>query len=318
MASIEIKSSISGSGGYGAMLLKDLKMHRYIYIMLLPVIAFYAIFCYAPMYGIVMAFQDYNISKHIIGSDWVGFKHFFEFFNGPYFLRTLRNTLVLNLYGLVFSFPVPIIFALLINEVSNKVLKRTVQTISYLPYFVSIVVVAGIIQNFCSSNGMLTYLYKAVMHISDPTNLLIQPGLFRAIYILSDIWQYAGFSSIIYISALSGINPELYEAAIIDGAGRWKRMIHITLSGIRPTIIMLFILQVGSIMSVGFDKVFLIYNPSIYETADVISTYIYRQGLQQMQISYSTAVGVFNSVTNFIILVTANRISTKVSEVGLF
>ena len=303
---------------YGAMLLKDLSRYRFLYIMILPVLVYYTVFCYVPMYGILMAFQDYDMVKGIWGSHWVGFKYFFEFFSSPYFGRTLRNTLLLNFYGLLFVFPFPIIFALLLNEVRKKTFKKVVQTISYMPFFISLVVVTGIIQDFTSQTGILTYLVQAVTGNNDALNLLTKTQYFRPIYIISDIWQYTGFNSIIYISALSAINPELYEAATIDGAGRWKQMLNITLPGITPTIIILFILQLGSIMYVGFDKVFLLYNPSIYETSDVISTYIYRQGLLSGEFSYSTAVGFFNTVVNFIILIVANNISRRVNKVSLF
>ncbi len=265
-----------------------------------------------------MAFQDYNLTKGVFGSAWVGLKHFSNYINGPYFARTLRNTLVLNIYSLCFVFPAPIIYALLLNEIYPARYKKVVQTISYLPYFISMVVVTGIIKDFTSSHGVITYLYQMINRNSNAMNLMIKPELFRSIYIISEIWQFVGFNSIIYICALSGINPELYEAATIDGASRWKRMIHITLSGIKPTIIILFIIQLGSIMNVGFDKVFLLYNQSIYETSDVIATYVYRQGLIQGDYSYAAAVGIFNTTVNFIILISANALSRKVNKISLF
>ena len=306
------------SAGYGAMLRRDFKKYKFIYLMIIPVLLYYVIFCYIPMYGSLMAFQNYNLTKGVFGSEWAGFKHFINYFNGPYFARTLRNTLVLNIYALVFVFPAPVIFALLLNEINPVRYKKVVQTISYLPYFISMVVVTGIIKDFTSSHGIITYLYQMITGNSNAMNLMIKPELFRTIYIISEIWQFVGFNSIIYICALSGINPELYEAATIDGASRWKRMIHITLTGIKPTIIVLFILQLGSIMNVGFDKVFLLYNQSIYETSDVIATYVYRQGLIQGDYSYAAAVGLFNTTVNFIILISANALSRKVNKVSLF
>ena len=287
--------------------------------MILPVITFFIVFSYLPMHGVLMAFQDYNISKGIWGgSQWIGLQNFIDFFNSPYFFRVVRNTLVLNFYGLIFVFPMAIIFALLINEIRHKLFKRTMQTVSYLPYFISIVVISGIIHDFTSQDGLLTFAFKFITGVQGPMNLLTMPQYFRTIYIVSDIWQFVGFNSIIYISAISGINPELYEAAIIDGAGRWRQMIHITFAGIVPTITILFILQIGNIMNVGFDKVFLLYNPAIFSNADVISTYIYRQGLQAGQYSYSTSVGLFNSVVNFLLLISVNKLSKKVNEISLF
>lgn len=300
------------------MLIKDFKRFKLLYLMILPVLIYFAVFSYVPMYGLLMAFENYNVTKGIWGSEWVSFKHFIDFFEGPYFTRVVRNTLLLNLYGLIFVFPLPIIFALLINEFRSVVFKRVIQTVSYLPYFISVVVIAGIIRDFTSQTGLLTYLVQHLTGIHENMNLLTREAFFRPIYIASEMWQYTGFSAIIYFSALSSINPDLYEASTIDGANRWKQMIYISIPGIAPTIIILFILQLGSIMTVGFDKVFLLQNPAIYSTSDVIATYIYRQGLQFGEISYSTAVGFFNTVINFIVLIIANQISRKVSETSLF
>lgn len=300
------------------MIMKDFKRYHVLYIMILPVLIYFAVFSYAPMYGLLMSFQNYNVIKGIWGSDWVGFKHYIDFFSSPYFGRVVKNTLLLNFYNLLFVFPAPIILALLINEFRSVLVKRVIQTISYLPYFISIVVVAGIIRDFTSQTGLLTYLVQHMTGNHTSMNLLTMETLFRPIYVSSEIWQYAGFSAIIYFSALSSINPELYEASTIDGANRWKQALHISIPGIAPTIIILFILQLGNIMNISFDKVFLLQNPSIYSVSDVIVTYIYRQGLQFGEISYSTAVGFFNTVINFIILVIANQVSRKVSSISLF
>jgi putative aldouronate transport system permease protein len=300
------------------MLIKDFKRFKLLYLMILPVLIYFAVFSYAPMYGLLMAFENYNVTKGIWGSDWVGVKHFVDFFSSPYFTRVIRNTLLLNLYGLIFVFPLPIIFALLINEFRSAIFKRVVQTISYLPYFISIVVITGIIKDFTSQTGLITYLVQHITGNQENMNLLTKESVFRPLYIISDMWQYTGFSAIIYFSALSSVNSDLYEASTIDGANRWKQMLHISLPGIAPTIIILFILQVGNIMSVGFDKVFLLQNPAIYSTSDVIATYVYRQGLVLGQISYSTAVGLFNTIINFIILIVANQISRKFSETSLY
>jgi putative aldouronate transport system permease protein len=305
---------------YGTMLKKDFFRHRYIYLMLLPVVIYYVIFAYFPMYGVLMAFKDFSPMQGIFRSPFTasyGLQNFIDFFTGPYFVRVVSNTLSLNFLLLLCGFPAPIIFALLINEMKGKSYKRIVQTISYLPFFISMVVVAGIIRDFCNPNGLLNYIAQQVGY-NNNVNLLNQAQFYRPIFVLSDIWQNIGFNSIIYICALSGINPELYESAVIDGAGRWKRLIYITLPGISSTIVILLILSLGSIMSVGLEKPLLLYNPAVYDVSDVITTYVYRQGLQSAQYGYSAAVGLFNSIINFIILLIANRLSRKVSETSLF
>lgn len=272
------------------------------------------------MYGVLMAFQDYNLMKGVMGSEFAanfGMQNFIDYFTGPYFFRTTFNTVYLNLLLLVVGFPAPIIFALLINEMRAKLYKRITQTISYLPFFISMVVIAGLIKDFCSPNGLLSFIGQ-FMGYNDNVNLLNQTAMYRPIFVISDVWQGVGFSSIIYICALTGINPEIYEAAIIDGAGRWKRLLHITLPGISSTILILLILSLGSIMSMGLEKPLLLYNPAVYDVADVIPTYVYRQGLQQGVFGYSAAVGFFNSIINFIILIVANRTSRRLSETSLF
>ena len=295
---------------------RDFKKNKYVYLMILPVIAFFIIFSYWPMYGVIIAFKDYSPGKGIWGSNWVGLKNFKDFFSSYYVGRLIRNTILINIYDLIWGFPAPIILALLINEVNNKLFKRTIQTISYLPHFISLVVVCGIIIDFTASDGLITTIlsYFGIK----PTNLLMRPELFRTIYISSGIWQGVGWGSIIYLAALSGIDPNLYEAATIDGAGRWKQALHVTLPGIAPTIIILFILRLGSMMSVGYEKIILLYNSTTYETADVISSFVYRKGLQESNYSYSTAVGLFNSIINFMLIIIANTISRKVSETSLW
>lgn len=320
MPRILMKKQAHIGSGYSAMLKKDFIQHKYIYLMLLPVVIYYVAFAYLPMYGTVMAFQDYRPGLGIAGSPFAahfGLQNFIDFFKGPYFAKVTLNTLYLNFLLLLFGFPAPIIFALLINELRSKYFKRVTQTISYLPFFISMVVVAGIINDFCSPHGLLGYIFQTFGY-NNNVNLLTQSQFYRPIFIISDIWQGIGFSSIIYICALSGINPELYEAAVIDGAGRWKRLIHITLPGISPTITILFILALGSIMSMGLEKPLLLYNPAVYDVADVIPTYVYRQGLQFAEYSFTSAVGLFNSVVNFTILIFANRLSRKLSETSLF
>lgn len=295
---------------------KDIVKYRYIYLMLVPVLAYYIIFCYIPIYGIQIAFKNFAPGLGIADSPWAGLTHFKSFFAGPYFLRTFVNTLLISLYSIIFSFPSSIILALLLNEVSNKYFKKTVQTVSYLPHFISTVVVCGIIREFTASNGLIGSIVKALG--GTPRTLLLDPGMFRPIYIISEIWQGIGWGSIIYLAALSGIDPTLYDAAVVDGAGRFRRMLHITLPGILPTIVIMLILRLGSIMGVGWEKIILLYNESIYSTADVISSYVYRKGLLEQNYSYSAAVGLFNSVINFALVVFANTFSRRISGTSLW
>lgn len=287
-----------------------------IYLMILPVLLYFLVFSYFPMAGIVIAFEKFSPALGILKSPFVGLKNFSDFFGSYYFTRLLRNTLLLSVTTLIFSFPCPVILALLLNEVYNKPYKKAVQTISYLPYFISVVVICGLIKNFTASDGFVTQI---VVELGGTRrNLLADPDLFRPIYVISDIWQNVGFNSIIYLAALSGVNMELYEAAAIDGAGRWKQTIHVTLPGIAPTVIIMLILAMGGLFNVGFEKVILLYNSMTMETADVIQSFVYRKGLTDANFGYSTAVGLFNSVINTALLLTANRISRKVTETSLF
>jgi putative aldouronate transport system permease protein len=294
----------------------DIIRNKYIYIMALPVIAYYIIFHYMPMYGAIIAFKEFNPALGIIRSPWVGFKHFKSFFEGVYFWRLIRNTLLISIYSLVWGFPAPIILALLLNEVKNNYFKRTVQTISYLPHFISLVVVCGIIKDFTSTDGVINDIIELLG--GERTNFLMKPEWFRPIYVGSGIWQEVGWGSIIYLAAITNIDPELYEAATIDGASRWKQTWHITLPGIVPTIVILLILRLGGLMSVGFEKIILLYNSATMETADVISSYVYRRGLLDFDYSFSAAVGLFNSVINLILITSANKFSRKISETSLW
>ncbi|WP_262416609.1 ABC transporter permease [Paenibacillus sp. CGMCC 1.18879] len=291
-------------------------MNKYLYLMMVPVVAFYVIFHYIPMYGAVIAFKDFTPIKGVLGSDWVGLKNFQDFFETYYFWRVLKNTILISLFSLLFEFPAPILLALMINELRSKMFKKVAQTITYMPYFISTIVIVGIIRDFTNSNGVVNVVYSYFG--GDGTAMLQHPGLFRPIYILSEIWQKIGWESIIYLAALMGIDQEQYEAAKMDGAGRLKQIWHITLPGIMPTIVILFILRIGNMLNVGFEKIILLYNPTIYETADVISSFVYRKGLLEFNWSYSTAVGLFNSVINLTLLVAANWISRKVSENSLW
>jgi len=297
-------------------ILKQVARHKDLFIILLPTLVYYIIFYYAPMFGNIIAFQNYSVAGGILGSEWVGFKHFLNFLSNYKFWQLIRNTLTINLYGVIFAFPAPIILALLLNEIKASRFKKTVQTITYLPHFISVVVASMIVLDFVSADGIINGI-RGIFGLGKIV-FMTQPKYFYPIYIISGIWQEIGWGSIIYIAALAGIDPELYAAAVVDGAGRLKQMIYITLPGIFPTIIILLILRLGQALNVGFEKVMLLYNPSIYETADVISTYVYRQGILNTDYSYSTAVGLFNSVFNFILIVSANYASKKLTDNSLW
>ncbi|MCR4952225.1 MAG: ABC transporter permease subunit [Solobacterium sp.] len=294
----------------------DLKNHWQIYLLALPVVLYFLIFNYAPMVGIIMGFQKFQISKGIFGSKFVGFDHFVRFFTGPYFYRTLRNTLLISLYGLIFSFPLPIAFALCLNEVRNVKAKKLVQTISYLPYFISVVVVVSILFDFGKSNGLITQIAETFGWKGGA--VISSDKWFRSLYIGSNLWQHLGYNSIIFISALAAIDPTLYEAARIDGANRWQQTLHVTLPGIASTIVVLLILRLGQIMGVGYEKIILMYGPSTYETGDVIASYVYRVGIIDADYGYSTAINLFNSLVNLIVLFTANTISRKINETSIW
>lgn len=295
---------------------RDWKMNKYKYLLILPVLVYLALFCYKPMYGLIIAFNNYKPTRGITGSDYVGLMWFENFFNNIYFWRLLSNTFTISALSIVFGFPAPIILALLLNEIQNDKFKRTVQTITYMPYFISLVVTCSIIKIYCQENG----LFSQIIEFFGGTrrNLLIDPSAYRPIYVLSGIWQNIGWNSIIYLAALSGIDQEQYEAARIDGANRFQQMLHITIPGILPTIMILFVLRMGSILNVGYEKVLLLYTENTYNVADVFSTYTYRVGLVQQQYSLSTAVSLFNTVVNIVFLVFTNWLSRKTTESGLF
>ena len=295
---------------------KDFKKNKALFLMGLPTVAFFIIFCYIPMGGVLMAFENYKPNLGLLHSKFVGFANFQSFFQSIYFGRVLRNTIILSLLQLCIEFPFTILFALLLNELASQKYKRTVQTISYMPNFISMVVVAGIIVDFCSSDGAITSIVS--LFTGSNQNLLSIPGYWRTIYVVSDLWQGVGFGSIIYVAALAGIDKSLYEAAEIDGANRAQRIWHITIPGIMGTIMIMLILRIGQMLSVGYEKTILMYNPQIYETADIISSFVYRKGLQESDYGYSTAVSLFNSVINFALLVISNGLSRKFTESSLF
>lgn len=292
--------------------------NRYLYLMLLPAVLYYVIFEYKPMYGAIIAFKNFNAYVGIWDSPWVGFQHFQRFFESYYFGRLLKNTFLMSFYSLIVIFPASIGFALLLNELRSKMFKSVVQTISYLPHFISLIVICGMIIDFTKPGGVINSALLSLHIISEPIQFLVLPEWFRTIYVGSGLWQTIGWNSIIYLAALSGISPSLYEAAVVDGAGRFKQLIHITLPGIMPTILILLILNVGTLLNVGWDKIILLYNPGTYETADVISTFVYRRGVMEADYSFSAAVGLFNSLINFALLVIANRISRKTTESSLW
>ncbi|MDR1641437.1 MAG: ABC transporter permease subunit [Clostridiales bacterium] len=295
---------------------RDFRVNKGIYLILAPVLLYFIIFNYLPMFGIVIAFQDFVPRKGVFGSDWVGLSNFLDFFKSVFFGRLLRNTFLMSFYDLLWGFPMPIILALLLNEIKNGLFKRSVQTLSYMPYFISTVVIAKMISDFTQSNGAITDLL--VFFGGNRVNMLGESNFFRSIFVGSNIWQGIGFGSIIYLAALSGVDQELYEAAVLDGANRWKQTVHITMPGIAPTIIIMLILRIGTLLYVGFDKIILLYGPSTYETADVISSFVFRKGLIEANYGYSAAVGLFNSVVNLALLITANKISRRYSETSLF
>jgi putative aldouronate transport system permease protein len=288
---------------------RNYRKHKHVYLMLIPVVLYYFIFHYVPMGGIIVAFQDYKPALGFFRSRWVGFQHFAEFLGGLYAWRLIRNTLLINAYSILFGFPAPILLALFINEINYKQYKRVVQTISYMPHFISLVVICGLLQTFCRTDGLFNDFL--VLFGAQRTSLLARAELFRTIFISSNIWQGIGWGSIIYLATLSAVDPNLYEAAAIDGAGRISRMIHISFPSLVPVIVIQLIMRLGNILSVGFEKIILLYSPLIYETSDVISSYVYRRGLMQMDYSFGSAVGIFNSIVNLCILVLANEIAKK-------
>lgn len=297
---------------------REMKRNYQIYLLLIPIILYFLIFKYGPMYGAIIAFMDYKPAKGILGSDWAGLKHFIAYFKDPYFLRTMRNTLIISFMSIIITMPCTIMFAILINEIKNTKFKRMVQTVTYLPHFISLVVVCGMVMEFCASDGIVTSLLVALG--MDKQNLLQNPHAYRAIHIGSQLWQGLGWGTIIYLSALSSIDQEQYEAASIDGAGRFAKMRYITLPCLIPTITIMLIMDLGRVMNVGYQKNILLANTLTWETAEVIDSYIYRVGLASSypRFSYSTAVGLFKSLVNITLVVSANKFSRKIQGSGLW
>lgn len=308
-----MNTALQRKGSFRKALIRD----KVLIFLALPGVLYYLIFCYFPMYGVWMAFTNFDMSSSIIGSEFVGLKWFKQFFNSYYCGRLIRNTLSISIKSLLIGFSFPIVFALLLNELRNQHYKKVVQTISYLPHFISTVVTVGILQSLVSApDGIVNQIIA--FFGGKPINFMTNPKYFQGLYVLSGVWSSFGWNSIIYIAAIAGIDQQLYEAATIDGAGHWKQILYVTLPGILPTIMILLIMQLGGIMSVGYEKIILMYNASTYETADVINTYVYRRGLVGGDYSFGAAIGLFNNVINLILLLTVNCISRKVTDVALW
>ena len=297
--------------------LDNLIRYRVMIFMALPGVILVFIFSYIPMYGVIIAFKEYSISKGTWGSPWVGLEHFRDFFSNPFAVRTTKNSFVLGILAFVFSFPAPIILALLINEIPFAGFKRVTQTISYLPHFISTVIIIGILKRLTSIQGGLFNQIVESFGL-EPIIFFEEPGWFRTLYIGSGIWQGVGWGTIIYLAAIAGCSPTLYEAAIIDGANRFQRALHITIPTILPTVSILLILSIGGVMGSDFEKIILMYSPSTFSTADVIATYTYRSGIVQAKYSFSAAVGLFNTAVGFVLVYSANRISRKISGNSLW
>jgi putative aldouronate transport system permease protein len=301
----------------GRKALQYLVRNYQLYILMALVMAYFVIFKYLPMYGLQMAFQNFNPIKGFRGSEWVGFDQFIKMFQGFYFMDSLRNTLVLSFYSLIAGFPFPIIFALFLNAVLQQRFKKFVQTVAYAPNFISTVVIVGMLKVFMSpSSGFINRIIEAMGGTA--INFFASPQIFPHLYVWSGIWQGTGWGAVIYFAALAGVSPELHEAAIVDGASRLRRIWHIDLPSIIPTAVILLIMNVAGVVNVGFEKVFLMQTPLNIAASEVISTYSYKVGIEQIQYSYSAAVGMFNSVVTFVLLMIVNKISAKVTDISLW
>ena len=288
-----------------------------LYLLLLPGFVWYLLFCYKPMAGLITAFYDYNVFKGLAGSTFVGFANFSEFINGPDFVRTIKNTLMIALWQIFICFPLPIVLAIAVTEMKNRFIRNLTQTATFLPYFISVVVVCGMVINFLSpSTGIVNLIIKKLGFT--PVYFMVEPKYFRLIYTMMTLWQTAGFNAIVYIAAIMGIDSQLYEAAIVDGANKWKRIVHITVPGILPTVITMFIMNIGKMVKVGYESILLLYQPTTYPVADVISTYSYRIGIENGDYGLATAAGLFEAVVALILVSVANKISKRVTENSLW
>lgn len=301
----------------GKQVLQQMKRHWQFYMLVALPLLYLIIFKYVPMFGVVIAFKDYNLVEGILGSPWAGFKYFQQLLDAPYFWDYFRNTLLISLYGLLIGFPAPIILALALNEIRNGVFKKSVQMVTYAPYFISTVIIVSIlIVNLSPNVGLLSNIYRALG--LEPIDFLGKSELFKSIYVWSDVWQNMGYGAIIYIAALSGVNPELYEAAKVDGATRFQKIWNIDIPSLIPVIVIMLILSLGQIMSLGFEKIYLMQNPLNQNTSEVISTYVYKVGLLGANFSFSTAIGLFNSLINFTLLIIVNFVAKKLSSNSLW
>lgn len=296
------------------------KKHRFYYYLILPGILYFLIFDYVPMFGVIIAFKDISPFEGVRGiwtGEWVGFDHFIRFFDSYYFWNVLRNTFLISFYNLLFGFPAAIILALLMNELKNGLFKRIVQTVSYLPHFISTVVVAGLIMMMLSTdNGLLNAII--VFFGGEPILFLGEPKYFRTILVVSHVWQTVGWGTILYLAAMAGIDPGLYEAARIDGANRFRQAWHITVPGISHVIVIMLILSIGGLLNAGFEKVLLLYSPAVYGVADIIDTYVYREGLTSLNYSFATAVGVFKNLLAMVLILGANYIAKRMNQTGIW
>lgn len=288
-----------------------------LYVLLLPTIIWLLVFLYKPMYGLQIAFKDYSVFRGVAGSPWVGLEHFHTLFGNDQFLRALRNTIYLSMLSLLFGFPMPILLALMFNEVLNQTFKKTAQTIVYLPHFISSVIIAGIVITAFSPSAGIVNTIMGWFGL-DPIYFLTKSEWFRPIFVGTTIWQEAGFQSIVYLAAIAGISPTLYESAVVDGASRWQMMWKITLPSILPTIIIMLIIRIGNMLEISFEMIILLYQPATYETADVVNTFIYRQGIQGGQYDLAAAAGLFNAVVAFVLVMSANTISKRYSRTSLW
>lgn len=300
-----------------ARLWDHMKREWQLYAMLLPTIIWFLVFLYKPMYGLQIAFKDYSIFRGVAGSPWVGWEHFETLFGNDQFLRAIGNTIKISALNLLFGFPAPIILALMFNEVLNATFKKTAQTIVYLPHFISSVIIAGIVITAFSPTAGIVNTVMGWFGL-DPVYFLTQPQWFRPIFVGTGIWQEAGFGSIVFLAAIAGVNPSLYESAVVDGANRWQMMWKITIPSILPTILIMLIIRIGNVMEVSFELVILLYQPATYETADVVNTWVYRQGLQSGQYDLAAAAGLFNAVVAFVLVMTANSLSRRFSRTSLW
>lgn len=294
-----------------------LKKYWDLYLIMLPGLAYFIIFKYVPMGGIIVAFQDFSAFAGIRGSEWVGLAHFKNMFTDSEFYTVFKNTLLISLYKLIWGFPGPIILALMLNEVRHMLYKRGVQTLVYLPHFLSWVIIGGILINVLSPATGIVNQFLGMLGL-EPIFFLGSQEWFRTVLVVSDIWKEAGWGAIIYLAALASIDPQIYEAAVVDGAGKWKQLIHVTLPSLIGTIVILFVLRLGSVLDVGFEQIFVLYNPLVYNVADVIETYVYRTGITQGQFSFTTAVGLFKSVISLILVVLANKAARKLGQDSLW